>query len=139
LPGVSEIALNFSTQVLELRLSPDGGASADEIEKTIESLGFGVSALPGQAEAPSSAPRLPWWRMKKGQLVIGLGVLMGAAYLLAWRFPAQGSALFTVAVLFGVFPFARKALILARSGSPLFIEMLMSVAALGAMFIGEGE
>ena len=139
LPGVSEIALNFSTQVLELRLSPDGGASADDIEKTIESLGFGVSALPGQAEAPSSAPRLPWWRMKKGQLVIGLGVLMGAAYWLAWRFPAQGSVLFTVAVLLGVFPFARKALVLARSGSPFSIEMLMSVAALGALFIGEGE
>src|SRR5690606_20918713 len=43
------------------------------------------------------------------------------------------------AVIAGVFPFARQALALARSGSPFSIQTLMSVAALGALIIGEAE
>src|SRR3546814_15259375 len=46
---------------------------------------------------------------------------------------------FAAAVIVGVFPFARKALALAKSGSPFSIETLMSVAALGALVLGEAE
>ena len=42
-------------------------------------------------------------------------------------------------MLAGVYSFARKAAVLAMSGSPFSIEMLMTVAALGALIIGEAE
>ncbi|MNS23700.1 Lead, cadmium, zinc and mercury-transporting ATPase [compost metagenome] len=65
---------------------------------------------------------------------LSLGALMGVAALL----PAQlGQPLFTLATLWGLWPVARKAWALTRSGSPFAIETLMTVAALGALFLGE--
>ncbi|MNQ61411.1 Lead, cadmium, zinc and mercury-transporting ATPase [compost metagenome] len=59
---------------------------------------------------------------------------MGVAALL----PAQlGQPLFTLATLWGLWPVARKAWALTKSGSPFAIETLMTVAALGALFLGE--
>lgn len=146
MPGVSDIRLNFATEKLELTLAPDSVTQVGDIEKTIKSLGFGVSAGASQKTAlgvdadHQAAARHPrWWQTKKGKQVVGLGILMGAAYAMALLFPDYGTWLFAAAVIAGVFPFARKALVLAKSGSPFSIETLMSVAALGALFIGAAE
>lgn len=80
-----------------------------------------------------------WWQTLKGKQVVGLGILMSVAYLISLLFPAYGVWVFAVAVLAGVYSFARKAAVLAMSGSPFSIEMLMTVAALGALIIGEAE
>ena len=150
--GVSDIRLNFATEKLELTLAPDSTTQISDIEKTISSLGFGVGAptppsfkqgddAPHQAAAPHQAvaPHPRWWQTRKGKHVVGLGILMSAAYALALFVPAYGGWVFAAAVLVGVFPFARKALALATSGSPFSIETLMSVATIGALFIGEAE
>ncbi|MFW7342327.1 heavy metal translocating P-type ATPase [Pollutimonas sp. H1-120] len=144
--GVSDIRLNFATEKLELTLAPDSATQVGDIEKTIKSLGFGVSATASSktmhGEDDHNQPAAPpkrWWQTKKGKQVVGLGVLMGAAYAIALFVPDYGAWVFAVAVVAGVFPFARKALALAQSGSPFSIETLMSVAALGALFIGEAE
>ncbi|WP_304528617.1 heavy metal translocating P-type ATPase [Pollutimonas subterranea] len=146
MPGISDIRLNFATEKLELTLAPDSATQISDIEKTIKSLGFGVSASTSQktasgieADNPAVARHPRWWQTRKGKQVVGLGILMGAAYAMALFFPDYGSWVFSAAVIVGVFPFARKALALARSGSPFSIETLMSVAALGALFIGEAE
>lgn len=146
MPGISDIRLNFATEKLELTLAPDSDTQASDIEKTIKSLGFGVSASKNQKTTPddgsddhAAARHLRWWQTRKGKQVVGLGILMGAAYAMALFFPAYGTWLFAAAVIAGVFPFARKALALAKTGSPFSIETLMSVAALGALIIGESE
>ena len=143
---VSDIELNFATERLELTLAPDSALQVSDIEKVIKSLGFGVSAIINQktepaidTHTPSVAPRQRWWQTLKGKLVVGLGLLMSAAWTTALLVPAYGTWGFAAAVLVGVFPFARKALALAVSGSPFSIETLMSVAALGALIIGEAE
>src|SRR5690606_37737699 len=46
---------------------------------------------------------------------------------------------FTVAMLIGLVPIARRALMAAINGSPFSIEMLMTIAAVGAVFIGATE
>ncbi|MBO1529719.1 cadmium-translocating P-type ATPase [Psychrobacter sp. F1192] len=143
LPGVSEIELNFATQKLELTLAPDVNTDVEDIEKTIKRLGFGVSALTGEQNeaglngSQAAIDEQQWWQTIKGKQVIGIGILMSAAYGLSLVFPEYGAWAFIVAVVIGVLPFARKALLLAATGTPFSIEMLMSVAAIGALFIGE--
>ncbi|MFC6380587.1 heavy metal translocating P-type ATPase [Psychrobacter glacincola] len=142
MPGVSDIRLNFATEKLELTLAPDTATQASDIEKTIKSLGFGISSSPNSKSLADNDKLLDsqqWWQTRKGKQVVGLSILMSAAYIIALLFPDYGIWVFAAAVIIGVFPFARKALVLARSGSIFSIEMLMSVAAIGALIIGEAE
>ncbi|MEM5312535.1 heavy metal translocating P-type ATPase [Paraburkholderia sp. JHI869] len=146
MPGVSDVKINFSMETLGLSLASGAFTQVADIEKTIKSMGFGVSDArhdstaadtPRKEEAPSRTHR--WWQTKKGKVVVGNGVLMGAAYTIAQLIPEYAGWIFTAAVVVGVFPFARKAWALATSGSPFSIEMLMTVASLGALAIGQSE
>ena len=144
LPGVSDIQLNYATEKLELTLAPDAKTQSHDIEKTIKRLGFDISdntQSKSKTDIESDKPLEPehWWQSRKGKQVIGLGLLMSAAYIIALIFPDFGMWAFAAAVIIGVFPFARKAVALAMTGTPFSIEMLMSVAAIGALIIGEAE
>ena len=146
LPGVSDIQLNFATEKLELTLASDSNTQFSDVEKTIKRLGFGISAATDQAIAADSmnghqldTQQQRWWQTRKGKQVVSLGVLMGIAYALALLFPNYGRWAFAIAVTIGVFPFARKSVVLATTGTPFSIEMLMSIAAIGALIIGEAE
>ena len=146
MPDVSDIQLNFATEKLELTLAPDGATQFVDVEKTIKRLGFGISAttyestaLNSNSSSQSAVEQQRWWQSRKGKQVVGLGILMGVAYALSLLFPDYGLWFFAVAVIVGVFPFVRKAFALAMTGTPFSIEMLMSVAAIGALIIGEPE
>src|SRR5690606_25156379 len=107
MPGVSDIRLNFATESLELTLTPDAATQPGDIEKAIKSLGFGVYARTSQestsnTDSDNQATAQRWWQTRKGKQVVGLGMLMGAAYLLALFFPAYGGWLFAAAVVIGV-------------------------------------
>lgn len=146
MPGVSDIRLNFATEKLELTLADDAATQPSDIEKTIKSLGFGIASSDPikdttavAATSDKVAPAQHWWQTRKGKQVVGLGLLMSVAYIIALLVPDYGTWVFAVAVLVGVFPFVRQAWALAQSGSIFSIEMLMSVAAIGALIIGEAE
>ena len=72
-------------------------------------------------------------------MVLSLGALVGVAYLLSLALPRESYWIFLAATLIGVAPFGRRAIALARAGSPFSIETLMGVAALGAVAIGAAE
>lgn len=81
-----------------------------------------------------------WYRTAKGRLVILTGVLLGAA----WGFELLTSAelgywAFLLACLIGVAPVAKRAFQALRMGQPFTIEALMTIAAIGALFIGAAE
>jgi Zn2+/Cd2+-exporting ATPase len=148
MPDVSDVRVNFTTETLELTLAAGAITKVADIEKTIKSLGFGVSntrELSASSDAAidvAPAPAMPnqrWWQTRKGKHVIGLGLLMGSAYAIAQFFPLYAEWIFAAAVVAGVIPFARKAFALATSGSPFSIETLMVVASIGALVIGEAE
>ena len=144
MPGVSDVKLNFATEKLAFTLAPDGATQFSDVEKIIKRLGFGISAITDESIAANSdnqsaTEQQRWWQSRKGKQVVGLGLLMSVAYALSLLFPDYGMWAFAVAVIVGVFPFGRKAFALAMTGTPFSIEMLMSVAALGALIIGEPE
>ena len=125
-------------------MSSDTATQASDIEKTIKSLWFGIfsgSDTSNNADNDSHCQLLSqqWWQTRKGKQVVGLGILMSVAYLIALMVPNYEMWVFAAAVIIGVFPFARKALALVKSGSLFSIETLMTTAALCALVIGEAE
>ena len=141
--GVSDVQLNFATRKLDLTLDPESKTTAKDVEKTIKSLGFDITEVSESHDASSmsddSLEAQHWWQSKKGKQVVVLGTLMSAAYVFSLIFLSYGTWVFALAVIMGVTPFVRTAWALARTGTPFSIEMLMSVAAIGALIIGEAE
>ena len=81
-----------------------------------------------------------WFQTGKGKLVIFTAVLLGAAWAVEFLFPGQiGSWAFVAACVIGVAPVARRASAAARMGQIFTIESLMTIAAIGALFIGAAE
>ncbi|WP_313605286.1 heavy metal translocating P-type ATPase [Rhizobium sp.] len=81
----------------------------------------------------------PWWRSKKGRLTILAGASLVVAYGIGHLFPAIETYAFIVAMLVGLVPIARRAIMAAMAGTPFSIEMLMTIAAVGALIINATE
>ena len=81
----------------------------------------------------------PWYATSKARLVWALGAVVAAAWIAAHLLPTASYALYLTATLIAILPFGRRAVALARAGSPFSIETLMVTAALGAAIIGAAE
>ncbi|WP_114943542.1 heavy metal translocating P-type ATPase [Microvirga calopogonii] len=81
----------------------------------------------------------PWWRSPRGLLTLACGLALVAAYLVGRLLPQTGHWAFVLAMAVGLVPIARRALVAARFGTPFSIEMLMTIAAVGAVIIGATE
>ena len=162
-PGVQDISVNLMAETLTARLGPDADPAA--VVRAVEALGYAVQAQTRPAPAEplddgqrpgardhhaadghthahdgvDEKPGVPWWRTGKANLVWLLGGIVAIAWLGSRLFAAEAYWIFVAATLVAVFPFGRRALALARAGSPFSIETLMSVAALGAVAIGAAE
>ncbi|MFZ0097578.1 MAG: heavy metal translocating P-type ATPase, partial [Gemmobacter sp.] len=80
-----------------------------------------------------------WHQTGKGKLVIFTALLLGAAYAAHWINPQIGRISFMTACLIGVAPVAQRAFAALRLGQPFTIESLMTIAAIGALFIDAAE
>ncbi|MGL5326884.1 MAG: zinc/cadmium/mercury/lead-transporting ATPase [Aeromonas sp.] len=134
--GVQQARVLFATEKLVVDLAP--GLSPDPVTAAVLAAGFqlkGAQATTAHTiakEATRQSPRLT--ALGKYWQPLSLAGLMGVAALL----PSQiGQPLFTLATLWGLWPISRKAWALTQSGSPFAIETLMTVAAVGALFLGE--
>lgn len=84
--------------------------------------------------------RRAWYQTGKGRLVILTGGLLALAWAAHFMLPAQvGTWVFAVACVIGVAPVARRAFAALAAGMPFTIEMLMTIAAAGALAIGAAE
>lgn len=141
LPGVSDINVSYTQETLSLLMDADR-TSDGAIDGKIRALGYKPireGAALSAASAAKKTTRLPWWRTQKGQLTLGIGALYAAAFTIAHIAPDIAVWAYTAAALVGIIPFARRALAGLVSGTPFSIEMLMSVAAIGALIIGAAE
>ncbi|MFA6965706.1 heavy metal translocating P-type ATPase [Bosea sp. (in: a-proteobacteria)] len=82
---------------------------------------------------------MSWYQTNKGRLVLLTGACLGAAWASSLVWTAVSHWAFIAACLIGIVPVARKAFAAARAGMPFTIEMLMTIAATGALFIGAAE
>ncbi len=146
LGGAEDTRVNYASQTLTLRLD-ETVTPREGVERNIRALGFQVSALaePNLAmltdgvdvPAPGTTDtRQAWWQSHKLRLLAAVGVLLAAGAGLGQLVPALGDWATLPAALLGLLFAGRRAVALARSGSPFSIEMLMTIAAIGAVLIG---
>ncbi|WP_197280852.1 MULTISPECIES: heavy metal translocating P-type ATPase [Bosea] len=94
--------------------------------------------LPGHVHK-ATPDGVSWYHSNKGRLVLTTGVLLGGAWASSLVWPAIAHWAFIAACVIGIVPVARKAYAAASAGMPFTIEMLMTIAATGALFIGAAE
>ncbi|WP_375263994.1 heavy metal translocating P-type ATPase [Palleronia sp.] len=164
LPGVEGVDVALMAERLRLTLD-ESRTSTDRVENAVRAIGFGISAKGAAPEKPkggfvlpdgafpaapeddaptappaADAPPPAWYATSKGRLLLGTGALLAAAWAVHLVFSEQVAQwAFVLATLIGLFPVARRALAMARARMPFTIEMLMTLAAGGALFIGAAE
>ncbi|MBM7047361.1 heavy metal translocating P-type ATPase [Rhizobium lusitanum] len=95
-----------------------------------------VAGLHGHDHGPTIGP---WWKSAKGRLTIASGIALAVAWAIGKLVPGLEAWIFTAAMLVGLLPIARRAFVAAMVGTPFSIEMLMTIAAVGAVIIGASE
>jgi Cd2+/Zn2+-exporting ATPase len=117
-----------------------GGSDHDHHHGHAHGAAGSTPALPaglhGHDHAAASGP---WWASAKGRLTILCGGALVLAYAIGHLVPDLASTAFIVALLVGLVPIARRAIAAAMAGTPFSIEMLMTIAAVGAVIINAGE
>lgn len=73
------------------------------------------------------------------QLTLFCGIALASAYIAGYLFPKLEAGAFLLALSVGLLPVMRRAYGSIKDGSFFSIEMLMSIAAVGAFFIGAAQ
>ncbi|CAA9447267.1 MAG: Lead, cadmium, zinc and mercury transporting ATPase; Copper-translocating P-type ATPase [uncultured Rubrobacteraceae bacterium] len=129
LPGMRRAVVNFASGRLDAEHDP--GLSLEEIEKAVESAGYGV----GRTERTE---RTPFWRTPRALLTAASALLflVGLALALAGASEIVQVGTYAAAIAIGGFPIFRAALA-GLKARHLDMNVLMSAATIGAVGIGE--
>ena len=133
LDGIEEVTASSVTGSVKIHHHDHGAPSRKTIEGILNELGYQVTSPDGQTRASGSSS--PWWQTAKGRLVIITGNLLIVAFALRLAWPALGNVPFILATLVGLMPIAQSAWGALKMRNPFTIEMLMCIAALGALAI----
>ena len=126
LAGVNQVQVLFATEKLVVDADNDIRA---QVESAVQKAGYSLRDEQA-AEEPQAS------RLKENLSLITLIVMMAISWGLEQFNHPFGQLAFIATTLVGLYPIARQALRLIKSGSYFAIETLMSVAAIGALFIG---
>lgn len=124
--GVNQAQVLFATEKLVVDADADLRA---QIERAVQKAGYTLRSEDSRDAAPES-------RLKENLPLITLIIMMAISWGLEQFNHPFGQLAFIATTLVGLYPIARQALRLMKSGSWFAIETLMSVAAIGALFIG---
>ncbi|MGF1741615.1 zinc/cadmium/mercury/lead-transporting ATPase [Vibrio profundum] len=132
--GISESKVLFATEKLVVKYVDQ--SVAEQVIAAVKKVGFTLKSA--EATSNKTIEASGWFSHVKDNLhVISVAIAVMVAAILSYFSPVASQWLFTVTCLVGLYPIARKAIQLALSGTPFAIEMLMSVAALGALYLGD--
>ncbi|MFM2580141.1 zinc/cadmium/mercury/lead-transporting ATPase [Vibrio fortis] len=133
IPGVIEAKVLFATEKLVVKY--DQVELTETIETAVQKTGFSLNEVGAKKK---QEPATFWQSYIQPNLqIIAIAAAMLFATLIKDFSPVLSERLFIVTCLLGLYPVAKQAVKLARSGTPFAIETLMSVAALGALYLGE--
>jgi len=143
LPGTRRVAVDFTTETLEL----EGEVSREQVERRLRQLGYRLAEPApatgsGQPAAPAGGPVRFFLTDPQQQVALVATLVVLGVSLFAWLSewdPAQFIFSFTCTAAAAVVgtPTLVKGLRALWFGRRVSIELLMTVAALGALCIGE--
>lgn len=161
MPGVGDVNVSIMSEKLRLALDTNE-SSPENIEMTVAKLGYsirrqnspsgdGFQADTGSGEVEDhnsqrhshthndeTSPM--WYESAKGRLVILTGLLLAVAWVFELTVNAEIARWgFVAACVIGLIPVARRAFAALATGQFFTIEMLMTIAAVGALFIDAAE
>ncbi|WP_368267659.1 Zn(II)/Cd(II)/Pb(II) translocating P-type ATPase ZntA [Enterobacter cloacae] len=125
IPGVSHVQVRFATEKLLVSAESD---VSEQVVSAVSNAGYSLRSETAPAE--KTAP------LRENLPLIALVMMMALSWGLEQINHPFGNLAFIATTLVGLYPIARQALRLMKSGSWFAIETLMSVAAIGALFIG---
>jgi len=157
LPGVGDVMLSATAGTMAVRHTAE--SDLDALKEKVTELGYGIAPFTSAAKPAGTAAHGrsheeareathnhdhasttgPWWKSRKGLLTIASGVALVVAYGIGKAAPSIAPWAFVAAMLVGLVPIGRRAVTASLAGSPFTIEMLMTIAAVGAVIIGAGE
>ncbi len=153
MPGVSDVIVSVSAGTVTVVSDDDEDLIRNQIVKlgyrvtgsefiegaSARAAGGGASLEPRVESREPAGGGQTWWRTRKGILTIASGLALATAFIIGKAAPATEHWAFLLAMLVGLIPIGRRAVAAARAGTPFSIEMLMSIAAVGAVIIGATE
>ncbi|MCU6310572.1 Zn(II)/Cd(II)/Pb(II) translocating P-type ATPase ZntA [Enterobacter cloacae] len=125
IPGISHVQVRFATEKLLVSAESD---VSEQVVSAVSQAGYSLRSETTPAE--KTAP------LRENLPLIALVMMMALSWGLEQINHPFGNLAFIATTLVGLYPIARQALRLMKSGSWFAIETLMSVAAIGALFIG---
>ena len=160
MPGMSRVTVSLATSAMTVRHADDD-ATVAEVERRVTALGYSIARVTDAATEVSNKAAAkhdsrdqsdhsghthgdephdgPWWAAPKAKLILTCVAALAVAWLAGQFVPRAASWFYAAAMLIGLAPIARRAYAAAINGAPFTIEMLMTIAAVGALIIGATE
>ena len=136
LPNINQTKIIFSTEKLIVFVPKHDDAVIKMIEDKVTELGY----TPIFESSPAHHHEHSHSFDKKAFIPLAvLGALIVVSYLILLVNKTAGEYAFIVTAVVGIIPILKEAIVLTRSGTPFAIETLMSISAMGALFIGAAE
>ncbi|EKZ9002082.1 zinc/cadmium/mercury/lead-transporting ATPase [Vibrio fluvialis] len=134
LTDIVDARVLFATEKLVVQFNSASTAAA--IEQAVTNTGFKIYDDQQKSSAQQAKPRHPLLEADSLRIV-ALAAMMAIGTLTNLWSVEAGRWIFTISCIAGLMPIATKAWKLAKSGTPFAIETLMTVAAVGALYLGE--
>ncbi|MCC6896267.1 MAG: cation-translocating P-type ATPase [Anaerolineae bacterium] len=137
LPGVRQVQVDFATAKMRL----EGDVDFQDLKTRVESLGKQIQDASVRAPAVTTAPSFFRYLLSRRETRMAL---IGAAVILLGLVVSQippmahlANGVFVLATIIALIPIARSGLNTLLINRDFNINLLMTVAAVGAIFIGE--
>lgn len=154
LPQVEAVSVSATTGTMTLQHHAQSSPLAT-LKANVTPLGYDIFPIEDDDQAPAAGHQNktqephshshehgaegPWWRTRKAWLTIACGFALLLAYAMGKLAPVTERWVFIAAMVIGLAPIARRAFLSARARIPFSIEMLMTIAAVGAVLIDAAE
>ncbi|MGG5572234.1 zinc/cadmium/mercury/lead-transporting ATPase [Vibrio diazotrophicus] len=134
LTDIVDARVLFATEKLVVQFNSASTAAA--IEQAVTNTGFKIYDDQQKSSSQQAKPSHPLLEADTLRIVALAAMMTIGTLTNLWSVEA-GRWIFTISCIAGLVPIATKAWKLAKSGTPFAIETLMTVAAVGALYLGE--